>query len=115
MYPLNLLVLRCRDLDASRTFYEALGCSFVSHRHGSGPVHYAHETDDFVLELYPAPTPDYADKTGFGFSTNQIWHLREILADSGLAPGPIEHRPWGVTFVIRDPDGRRIEIKWRSK
>ncbi|QLQ33687.1 MAG: hypothetical protein HZT40_21085 [Candidatus Thiothrix singaporensis] len=38
---LNLLVLRCRDINASRIFYGQLGMQFVQEQHGSGSVHYA--------------------------------------------------------------------------
>jgi len=33
------------------------------------------------------------------------------LADRGFAPGATADRPWGRTFVVRDPDGRRVEVK----
>jgi len=108
---LNLLVLRCRDLDASRAFYEHLGFSFAEHVHDSGPRHYAAETPDFVLELYPAASADSADQTGLGFAVPDLHALHARLTTAGLAPGPIKDNPWGHTFVLRDPDRRRIEIQ----
>ena len=53
MNGLNLLVLRCRDLERARAFYEVLGLRFTRHAHGSGPQHYAHEDERGVFELYP--------------------------------------------------------------
>lgn len=38
---LNLLVLRCRDIEATRTFYTQLGLTFTREQHGSDPVHYS--------------------------------------------------------------------------
>jgi catechol 2,3-dioxygenase-like lactoylglutathione lyase family enzyme len=108
---LNLLVLRCSDLEASRTFYEHLGFSFAEHVHGSGPRHYAAETPGFVLELYPAPAADSADQTGLGFAVPDLHALHARLTAAGLAPGAIKDNPWGRTFVLRDPDRRRIEIQ----
>jgi catechol 2,3-dioxygenase-like lactoylglutathione lyase family enzyme len=106
----NLLVLRCRDLQASRAFYEAVGLTFNRHAHAQGPEHYAHESPAFVLELYPAPSADYADQTALGFAADDLPALHARLAQAGHAPGPIRAQPWGTTFVLRDPDDRRVEI-----
>ena len=114
MSDLNLLVLRCRDLDASRAFYEQLGLAFRAHTHGAGPLHYAAESPTFVLELYPATTDTAADQTGLGFTVNDLPALHQRLTTAGLTPGPIRQHPWGTTFVLRDPDGRRIELQQRE-
>src|SRR5690349_19429919 len=111
MTRLNLLVIRCRDVEASRAFYERFGFAFAEHVHGSGPRHYAAEAPDFVLELYPAPSADYADQTGLGFAVPDLRGLHEGLCAGGLAPGAVKDNPWGVSFVLRDPDGRRVEIQ----
>jgi catechol 2,3-dioxygenase-like lactoylglutathione lyase family enzyme len=109
---LNLLVLRCRDIDLSRGFYERLGLSFTKHRHGTGTEHYAHERDGFVLELYPASADD-RDRTGLGFNVQDLEALRGDLVSASLAPSEIAENPWGRSFVVRDPDGRRVEITSR--
>ena len=111
MTQLNLLVLRCRDIETSRAFYERLGLTFAAHAHGAGPRHYAAETPGFVLELYPAPSPEYADQTGLGFAVPDLRALHDRLTVAGLAPGAIKDNPWGLTFVLRDPDGRRVELQ----
>ncbi len=110
MNRLNLLVLRCRDPERSRAFYEAFGLSFAKHRHGSGPEHYAHEDDRGVLELYPATSPDAGNLTGLGFSAPDLPPLRDALSALGFEPKPIGDNPWGRSFVVRDPDGRRVEV-----
>lgn len=51
MLAINLLVLRCADLERSRLFYELLGLRFTRHAHGSGLEHYAHEDERGVFEL----------------------------------------------------------------
>jgi hypothetical protein len=38
---LNLLVLKTRQLEQVRAFYECLGVAFSRERHGNGPAHYA--------------------------------------------------------------------------
>jgi catechol 2,3-dioxygenase-like lactoylglutathione lyase family enzyme len=109
----NLLVLRCRDLERSRAFYQLFDLAFSAHAHGKGPTHYAHETPDFVLELYPAPSSDYTDQTAIGFAVDDLAALHAQLISAGLNPGAISKESWGTTFVIRDPDGRRVELKQR--
>jgi catechol 2,3-dioxygenase-like lactoylglutathione lyase family enzyme len=112
---LNLLVLRCRHLEKCRAFYELLGFRFIEHSHGSGPNHFAGEIADFVFELYPAPSSEYVDQTGTGFSTDDLSAIHQRLTQGGYQPGSIKQNPWGLTFVVRDPDGRRVEIKGRDR
>ncbi|MDA0167888.1 VOC family protein [Solirubrobacter taibaiensis] len=107
---LNLLVLRCADPNATRRFYECLGVAFSEHAHGSGPVHYAHEDDDFVFELYPAGAGG-TDRAGVGLVIGDLEAAAEQLREAGFNPDPIAERPWGTTFVARDPDGRRVEVQ----
>ena len=109
MKALNLLVLRCADLEACRRFYELLGLRFSKHAHGSGPEHYAHEDERGVFELYPAAGP--GDRTGLGFGSSELDEVFGRFRDGGYQPQPIRQNPWGRTFVIRDPDDRRVEVK----
>ena len=110
MERLNLIVLRCRDLDRSRAFYAALGMTFTRHRHGNGPEHLAHEDGRGVFELYPLAADAPADQTGLGFGSADLIGLAERLAAEGFEPQPIKANPWGTSFVVRDPDGRRVEV-----
>ena len=91
-------------------FYSVLGMEFKKHSHGSGPEHYAHEDGDWVFELYPSKggSPDTA---GVGFTAVNLENTRQKLAGSGFTPGEIRETEWGTSFVIRDPDQRRVEIK----
>lgn len=110
---LNLLVLRCADIDRARAFYEHFGLRFAKHAHGSGPQHYAHEDERGVFELYPAKhsaAPGAVDQTGLGFAVGDLAATRAALAAAGFACGEIADQPWGQTFVARDPDGRRVEV-----
>ena len=110
MRSLNLLVLRCRDLEASRTFYELLGLRFTKHAHGAGPEHYAHEDERGVFELYPTSALDAAGATGLGFAVADLEGARASLAAAALKPSVIRDNPWGRSFVVRDPDERRVEV-----
>ena len=108
---LNLLVLRCGNVDRARDFYECSGMTFEKHRHGGGPDHLAAEDAGGVFELYPATADVAADQTGLGFGVENLPATRAVLISRGFAPGEITDRPWGRTFVVRDPDGRRVEAR----
>jgi catechol 2,3-dioxygenase-like lactoylglutathione lyase family enzyme len=111
MKHLNLLVLRCRDIEASRRFYEVLDLRFEAHAHGDGPRHYACVDERGVLELYPATVPATGDRTGVGFELPDFEAVLARFAAAGFQPQPVRLNPWGRTFVVRDPDDRRVEIK----
>jgi catechol 2,3-dioxygenase-like lactoylglutathione lyase family enzyme len=108
---LNLLVLRSPDIERTRRFYEVFGLRFTRHAHGSGPEHYAHEDERGVFEIYPAKQAAAAggDHTGLGFVVDDLEAVHRELGE--YAPAPIAQQEWGQTFVVRDPDGRRVEVK----
>jgi hypothetical protein len=54
---LTLLVLRTRQVDRVRTFYEALGIAFGGEHHGSEPRHHAGQVGGVVIEVYPLADP----------------------------------------------------------
>jgi catechol 2,3-dioxygenase-like lactoylglutathione lyase family enzyme len=112
MPTLNLLVLRCKDIAVTRGLYAALGFVFERHQHGKGPEHLASESDGFVLELYPAPD-GRADNAALGFAVDDLNSVRQRLVESGFSPGDVRDEPWGRVCVVRDADGRRVELKQR--
>ena len=95
-------------MEACRVFYEMLGLRFAKHRHGAGPEHFAHE-GEVIVELYPAKSDD-RDRTGVGFSVENLEHTRREMIMVGLGASEIHANPWGRSFVVRDPDRRRVEI-----
>jgi lactoylglutathione lyase len=108
----NLLVLRCADVSRTRAFYECFGLEFEEHQHGNGAVHSG--TMDgmgLILELYPASEKNPADRCGLGFGTPDLNLVTAALIAQKFEPGNIERQPWGLTFVVRDPDGRRVNSK----
>ena len=63
---MNLVVIRSKDMDASKAFYEKLGLNFQLHQHGGGAEHYACEWPSFVFEIYPDnDTPSAGARVGF--------------------------------------------------
>lgn len=85
---LNLLVIRCADIEASRSFYESLDISFSEEQHGKEPRHYAADMDGIVFELYPLQEGGVQDHTRLGFLSNSATERSTLI----------------------DPDGRKIEI-----
>jgi predicted enzyme related to lactoylglutathione lyase len=108
---LNLLVLRSSDIERARAFYECFAMSFTRHAHGGGPAHYAHEDDAGVFEIYPAAPGTPPDNAGLGFAVLRLDDAADRLRGTGAEPGAVKDNPWGRTFVVRDPDGRRVEVK----
>ena len=108
----NLLVLRCKDIEVTRRFYEQLGLSFVEEKHGTGPQHYAWESGGFVLELYPAAEGQAPDNVRIGFSTPLLADLSGNLRHS--SDMNIVKQPYAVAdrlvMLLEDPDGRKVEL-----
>ncbi len=102
---ISLLVIRCKDIEVSRGFYQLLGLTFVKEKHGNGPTHYSCEYDDCVFELYPNKKLDPNDNNRLGFKVSNILSVIESLdiIDSYQFSGK-------TIYVTMDPDGRKVEI-----
>lgn len=90
---LALLVLRCCDIETTKAFYEGLGFSFVREQHDSSPIHYSTHIGAMLLELYP--TKGEPDNVRLGFA---------------VAPTILEQLGINGHGVLRDPDGRGVEL-----
>jgi catechol-2,3-dioxygenase len=106
---LNLLVLKTRQVEHVRAFYECLGVAFSEERHGGGPAHYAGQAGATVLEVYPLPDDGTAaDRTTrLGFAVADLEKVLESLRASGT---PVASPPRVNRVVVRDPDGRAVEL-----
>lgn len=113
---LSLIVLKTRQVDSLRSFYGALGIELAEEQHGKGPVHFAGKIGDAVLEVYPLPegssSADATTRLGF-----VIDNLAEVVGALKLFNTPIVTEPqvteWGLRAVVRDPDGRAVELYQR--
>jgi predicted enzyme related to lactoylglutathione lyase len=113
MSTLKLVVLKTAQLDRAREFYAALGVAFAEEQHGTGPLHYAGRVGDAVLELYPLPEgvslPDVT--TRLGFAVDRLDEVMEtIRRRGGDVVSPPKRTEWGYRAVVRDPDGRAVEL-----
>lgn len=107
MTQLTLLVLRCRDLEASRGFYAALGLVIVPEQHGTGPAHYSCQLGSTVLELHPASGP--TSNVRVGVSIPDVAAAIEAIRAVG---GRVEREPTTEphTALVRDPDDNPVEL-----
>ncbi|MGC3966789.1 MAG: VOC family protein [Pirellulales bacterium] len=83
---LNLLALRAANLRATAAFYETLGFTFTSERHGAGPEHLASVRSGsclWNLELYPATCAVDTQAVRLGFDVSDLDAMLARLIASG--------------------------------
>ena len=109
---LKLLVLRTGHLESTKDFYAVLGVEFRREKHRHRPPHYAGMIDGLVLELHSSDgcvMEDHPIRLGFVVSG-----LNEILALVIPTRGTIVKASYdtaqGRKAVVRDPDGRSVEL-----
>jgi len=102
---LNLLVLRCKNIQVTKAFYEKLGMIFVQEQHGKGAVHYSTYVDEMVLELYPLKEGFEIEQSRLGFSVAK--GFIENMQDDVVSQYEFNGQK---VFVVQDPDGRKIEL-----
>lgn len=92
----TLFVVYTPKLDACRRFYGSLGVEFTAAREDGGPEYYtATLYDGAVFELHPASEEEETGAVRLGFS---------VSAETAPA------RPAAGRHLLRDPDGRAVEI-----
>ena len=89
-----------------------LGMTFQQEQHGSGPVHWAADLDGIVLEIYPAKSGDEVDAaTRLGFTVDNAVSVLEALRLSNVEiVSELKQTRWGFRAVVRDSDGRSVEL-----
>lgn len=107
---LNLLVLRCRDLEACKRFYEQLGFEFQQEQHRTGPVHYAAQLEGMVFELYPLSEGAELELTRLGFQLSFEGDLRESLDRAGIGICNVLKHAESFVYVVQDPEGRKVVL-----
>jgi catechol 2,3-dioxygenase-like lactoylglutathione lyase family enzyme len=112
---LKLVVLKTLDVDRLLNFYRTLGIRFSEEQHGKGPLHYSATVGGMVFEIYPAAALDAAEPSvRLGFEVPDLAATVQLLRSSGTTIGSEpKESPWGVTAVVRDPDGRAVELYQR--
>jgi len=107
---INLLVLRCKDIEVTKRFYEKLGFEFIKEQHGKSPVHYSCDVGGVLLELYPLKEELPLEQSRLGFSVELKY--MEAMQNEMLSSYEFD----GIeVMVVQDPDGRKIELKEEEK
>lgn len=112
---LNLLVIRSEEPARAVNFYELLGLRFQEEQHGKGPVHWAAQSVGLVMEIYPARSHDEVDRsTRLGFDVDDVQSVVDSLREHGLEiVNDLKQTQWGLRAVVKDPDGRLVELVQR--
>lgn len=109
------VVLRAKNKDQTKEFYEKLGMKFSEHRHGNGPLHYACELKGAVLEIYQGRKQSEqrqgADYRTAGETTLYIelppeLSIDQLIADTKIIQVVRER----ALVVLQDPDGRAVMV-----
>ncbi len=109
---LSMLVLKTHQVAAVVAFYETIGLSFTEEQHGSGPLHFAGQANDVLIEIYPLPEDKPVDTTTrLGFAVDNIAEVLNALLQRELSPPKTaKQTEWGLRAVVKDPDGRAVEL-----
>lgn len=105
---LEYVVLRCADLERSRSFYEAIGLRFVAEQHGRGARHYSCAVGAVVIELYPLRDKP-SSGVRLGLRVTSIDPVMEAL--KGLGAEIVRADDTERSAVLRDPDGHEISLR----
>ena len=113
---LTLVVLKTRQVEQLRLFIQTLGIELKEEQHGKGPIHFAGRVGDVVIEVYPLKDDGTAvdASTRLGFAVENLAEVVEKLQSLGTKiVTPPKETTWGVQAVVRDPDGRAVELTQR--
>lgn len=109
---LAAVVFNCKDIEKSVKFYRALGVDVRETKHG-GIVHFTCSLAGVHFALYPETDatrgPQGACQLGL-MITNLDGSLAALKALGANVLTPPTQKPWGITAMIEDPDGRKIEL-----
>jgi predicted enzyme related to lactoylglutathione lyase len=113
---LTLLVLKTRQVEQLRLFYQTLGVELAKEQHGKGPIHFAGRAGDVVIEVYPLPDDagPVESSTRLGFAVEDVAEVVRALEGIGAKiVTPPKETAWGLQGVVKDPDGRSVELTQR--
>lgn len=106
---LTLLVLRCKNIEISKNFYEKLGLKFQQEQHGKGPIYYSTEIGEVLLELYPLQENYQVENNRLGFSL-EVEDVITFLKSIEIEIQSTYTFDKTKVFVVEDPDGRKVEL-----
>lgn len=110
---LRLLVIRTSDMERLKAFYSLFGLTFDYHKHGKSPYHYSATLGSTILEIYPLAKGQSGAEINvrLGFAVNNFETIVKLLKEkeTEFLSEPMQ-TDYGFMTVIKDPDGRKIEL-----
>lgn len=106
------IMLCTEKMDLVAAFYRAVGVELVQEQHGAGPVHFSFSSN-ICLEIYPPRQPADA---GFVLRVDvpdidaAMSLVREAFTYQGLVVSETQALKTGKKSILRDPDGRVVEL-----
>ena len=114
---INLIVIRTNKPKELAEFYEQIGMKFEYHQHGKGTWHYSTEIGEMVFEIYPLmknqKAPDKSLRLGFTIDDLDSLITKLKNRDVEIVREP-KQSEWGYFAIIKDLDGRKIELKKKT-
>lgn len=115
---LGALVLFAGDLERTLAFHRALRFPVEPDDHEEGPLHYACDVGGVHIAIFPADDPGRAAPVhrsgGATFPGFAVPSLDNAAAVARRLGAPIVEEPsrypWGRRMLLRDPDGRTVEV-----
>ncbi|WP_439143836.1 VOC family protein [Planktotalea sp.] len=108
---LKFMTLFAADMGATCEVYRAIGLTFVKEKHGNGPVHYAHESQGLVLEIYQRAGVQN-DGLMLGFDVTDLALTKSNLQKTAAKlVKDISAIEAGKRMIFSDPDGLQIYIQ----
>jgi predicted enzyme related to lactoylglutathione lyase len=108
---INLLILRSRDIERLKDFYQILlGIEFEKHT-DHGALHYGAQIGNVYMEIYPTKTKHMPpDSPGF-----VVDNLEDALSrvDTKHIHSKFLDAPYCKTAMVRDADNRLIHLTER--
>jgi hypothetical protein len=93
-------------------FYRIVGAALVKEQHGSSPEHFAFSAP-VTMEIYPPRQPataDYVLRFEIANVDATLHELKEHFSYAALILQEPENLVRGRKAIIRDPDGRIVEL-----
>ena len=102
--------LACKDIAASVRFYKAIGVDVRETKHG-GKVSYSCALAGVHFALRPLEGNVAAGGAQLAFMiANLDGAVAALTAADARILEQATPKPWGITAVAEDPDGRRVEL-----
>ncbi len=106
------LMLCTEKMDLVAAFYTAVGVDLVQEQHGQGPVHFSFK-GDMCVEIYPPRVPADAAfvlRIDVEDVEQTVKRLKSTFTYEGMMVSEPEALKTGKKSILRDPDGRVVEL-----